>query len=188
MENSAQQKLLTQSQRILIAIVAILLATLLLVFRTGLSESKSLDQLARKSLPPEVALANNKPTIFEFYADWCEVCQKMAPSMISLEKLNRDKLDIVFLNVDNQKWQDLTSMYEVNGIPQMNFFDQSGNLKGKSVGFRSFDEIQEISNALIEKKDLPLFKGVQNSTIRESKIYYGLDKTNSKIINPRSHG
>ena len=51
----------------------------------------------------------------------------MAPSMINAQKINKDKIDFVFLNVDNEKWLDLLSTYGVYGIPQMNFFDEFGN-------------------------------------------------------------
>ena len=108
-----------------------------------------MDQLARRSLPPEVALANGKPTIFEFYADWCEVCQNMAPTMLELERTLDDKVDIVLLNVDNQMWSSLIEKYEVNGIPQFNFFNQSGELKGKSIGFLNSQKIMSISHYLL---------------------------------------
>ena len=149
MSNSSQNtNSISQMQRILLLLFAIGLAALLFFLRISISSRQSLEDLARRSLSPEVALANNKPTIFEFYADWCEVCQEMAPEIISAEKINRDKLDIVLLNVDNEKWLDLISLYSVNGIPQMNFFDQFGEPKGKSVGFKSFDEIMNISEAV----------------------------------------
>ena len=67
------------------------LAAFLFFIRNGFSSRQPLEELARRSLPPEIALTNNRPTIFEFYADWCEVCQQMAPAMLSVEKLNRDK-------------------------------------------------------------------------------------------------
>ncbi len=188
MENNSQQNPLSQVQKILFLVLSIVLAALLLIFRNQFSISKSLDQLARNSLAPEIALTNNKPTIFEFYADWCEVCKEMAPSMINAEKLNKDKLDFVFLNVDNEKWLDLLSIYGVNGIPQMNFFDQSGNLKGKSIGLRSFEEIMEISNALIKSEELDDFNFIDNITDQDLQISL-INKTyESNLVSPRSHG
>ena len=55
-----------------------------------------LEQLARRSLDPEVALANGRPTVFEFYASWCEACKEMAPTMLELEKQNEKKITYAY--------------------------------------------------------------------------------------------
>ena len=33
----------------------------------------------------------------EFYADWCEACQAMAPAMETIAQQHRDQLDVVLL-------------------------------------------------------------------------------------------
>jgi len=58
-----------------------------------------LDQLAKNSLLPEQALTNGRPTVLEFYADWCEACKQMAPDMFEAEKISSNQIDIVLLNV-----------------------------------------------------------------------------------------
>ena len=39
--------------------------------------------------------------------------------MLSLEQSTQGKLDIVMVNVDNPRWQDLVDRYDVNGIPSL---------------------------------------------------------------------
>ena len=54
----------------------------------------------------------------------------MAPDMIDAKKQNANKIDIVLLNVDNSRWNDLIDKYDVNGIPKLSFFDNNGEFSG----------------------------------------------------------
>ncbi len=151
-------------QKYLLLLFALFLALVLNFVRVGINSESSLENLARGSLQPEIALANGKPTIIEFYADWCEVCREMAPAMITLEEKSSESLNFVFLNVDNQKWQDLVDFYEVTGIPQLNFFNSQGTLKGRSLGSRSLEQLESITNALIKEQDIPDYSGVGDAS------------------------
>jgi len=53
--------------------------------RLNLTEA-SLKDLAANSVPYEEALSNGKPTVVEFYADWCEVCRELAPDIYQVEQ------------------------------------------------------------------------------------------------------
>ncbi|MCO5588885.1 hypothetical protein L7F22_042846 [Adiantum nelumboides] len=58
---------------------------LFLATRGGFSGA-TLGELAAAALPFEEALSNGRPTVLEFYADWCEVCKEMAPDVYKVEQ------------------------------------------------------------------------------------------------------
>ena len=164
MYNTNGNKELSFFQKCFLVFISLFLGVSLFFFRGGFQANSMLDQLARNSLEPDIALSNGKPTVFEFYADWCEACKEMAPDMVTVEKLNSNKIDLVLINVDNSKWIDLINKYDVNGIPQLNFFDKKGELKGSSLGVRKYSELNEIFLALINNYELPDFTKISNSS------------------------
>ena len=163
-EAKSTDKDLSSFQKILLVCLTIFLVIVLFFFRNGFKEKAILDQLAQKSILPEQALSNGKPTVLEFYADWCEACKEMAPDMIDLKNININKVDVVLLNVDNTRWIDLINKYDVNGIPQLIFFDGNGDYQGLSLGVRKYNELEGIFSALIDNSKLPSFTGFTNSS------------------------
>ena len=151
-------------QKYFLVFISICLVISLFFIRNGFKANAMLDQLAKDSLLPENALTNGKPTVFEFYADWCEACKEMAPEMIDAKKQNANKIDIVLLNVDNPRWIDWIEKYDVNGIPKMTFFNSKGEFKGFSLGVKKYNELNEIFLALINNSELPSFTKASNSS------------------------
>ncbi len=175
-DNTSTGKDLSLLQKNFLVFLSLFLVVSLFFFRTGFKANKMLDQLAKNSLEPDIALSNGKPTVFEFYADWCEACKEMAPDMVEVEKLNSNKVDIVLLNVDNSRWFDLINKYDVSGIPKLIFFDDKGEFKGFSLGVRKYSELNEIFLALINNSELPSFTKLSN-------ISNLISKNNSKELN-----
>ena len=161
-DTNNEEKDLSFFQKYFLVFLSILLVILLSFFRNGFKASIMLDQMAKNSLLPEVALSNGKPTVFEFYADWCEACKKMAPDMVEVKRQNFDKVDIVLLNVDNSRWINLIDKYDVNGIPQLTFFDDKGEFKGLTLGVKSYSQLNEIFFALINNLELPSLTKLSN--------------------------
>jgi len=151
---------LGRRERMVLAAVAALLAVLLFWLRGGLHPAAPLERLARQSPDLTTALNNGRPTLVEFYADWCEACRTMAPAMETIEQKRRGTLDVVLLNVDNPRWQPELERYAVNGIPQLELFDAGGHSVGRSIGARRPEELEALTTALVEAKPLPQLVGV----------------------------
>jgi thiol-disulfide isomerase/thioredoxin len=93
----------------------------------------NLATLEKASTPLELALTNGKPTVLEFYADWCEVCKESAPTVYAVER-EHEKVNFVMLNIDNSRWGEEMDTYGVDGIPHLEFLDAKGASEGFIVG------------------------------------------------------
>ena len=178
-------------QKAVLLVSAVVLAVVLFLLRNGLSTESPMDQLARRSLQPEVALSNNTPTMLEFYADWCEACREMAPAMLETERRTSGRMDVVLVNIDNPQWQDLIDRYEVNGIPQLNLFGATGQLRGRSLGVRTAPQLDALSTALIDNSPLPQFAGIGSISSLEAAETIStasIATASATSAGPRSHG
>ena len=188
-EDTKADKDLSFFQKYFLVLLSIILVVSLFFLRNGFKANAMLDELAKTSLLPEKALSNGKPTVFEFYADWCEACKEMAPDMIELKKQTSNKVDVVLLNVDNPRWVDLINKYDVNGIPKLTFFDDKGVFKGFSLGVRKYSELNEIFLALINNSELPSFNELSNSSNLISENNFKEVNLNNTVspAGPRDH-
>jgi thiol-disulfide isomerase/thioredoxin len=94
----------------------------------------SLQEMAQQSVPYESALNNGKPTLIEFYADWCTSCQSLAPSISKFHEEYGSQVNFVMLNVDDPQWRQQVQQYEVKGVPQFFFIKSDRKIVKTLVG------------------------------------------------------
>jgi thiol-disulfide isomerase/thioredoxin len=167
----------------LIVIVAIALSVSLFLGLRTQTNSVSLTQLDQASTPLEVAVSNNKPSLVEFYADWCTVCQKMAPDMAQLEQQYADKMNFVMLNVDNTKWLPEMLKYRVDGIPHFVFLGKQGEGIAEAIGDIPRSVMSSNLEALVAGSALPYAQ----ASGQVSKFSAPVSAEGSQD-DPRSHG
>jgi thiol-disulfide isomerase/thioredoxin len=167
----------------LIAMVAIALSVALVLGLRTETTTATLTQLGEQSTPLEVALTNGKPSLVEFYANWCTVCQKMAPDIAGLEKQYADKLNFVMLNVDNTKWLPEMLRYRVDGIPHFVFLGNDGNTVAETIGDQPRTIMVSNIDALLANSPLPYAR-----TSGEVSKFSAPVAPDSSKDDPRSHG
>ena len=181
MQSESQESILkTNLKTILIFIISIVIISLLLFRNLFFKSTYLLKSFGELSVDPEIAFTNNKPTFLEFYAEWCEVCKEMAPQVSAFKNEYEKDINFVFLNVDNQKWDNYIRKFDVNGIPQVNLFDEKSNLISTFVGKQKEITIKE-SLANLNREI--------NSNEKISNAEFSvLNKNKNHEITPRSHG
>jgi thiol-disulfide isomerase/thioredoxin len=175
----------TDSQRLrnfAIAIVAMMLAVSLYIGFRAQNTANSLSVQASKSVPIDVALANGKPTLMEFYADWCGVCQSMAGDLAEVKTKYGEKINFSMLNVDNTKWLPEVTKYNVDGIPHFVFIDAKGKTLGEKIGEQPLAVLQSDLESLIQGKS------IANTSVRGNISEFTASDNPDRSDDPRAHG
>lgn len=168
----------------LIAIVAITLSiALFLGFKTE-TPVNALTTLAEESTPLEVAMGNDRPTLIEFYANWCTSCQAMAKDMGELKQQYADQLNFVMLNVDNNKWLPELERYRVDGIPHFVFLDPKGKTISQTLGEVPRPVMQAKLEALIAGLPIPYSQAAGQVSAVEASV----NPVKASQDDPRRHG
>jgi len=114
----------------LVATVLAIVATILLtrpaatvMSMTPLSGLITLQSMAAESVPYKAALANQKPTLIEFYADWCTTCQSMSSTVNALHEQYGEQVNFVMLNIDDPQWAAEVADFGASGVPQFTLLD-----------------------------------------------------------------
>jgi thiol-disulfide isomerase/thioredoxin len=184
--NSASQSETPSGVRVrnfLIAMVAIALSVALFLGLRTQRTSFSLADLAEASTPLEVAMSNGKPSIVEFYANWCTVCQKMVPDIAQLKQEYSDKVNFVMLNVDNNKWLPEMLKYRVDGIPHFVFLAEDGQTLAETIGDQPRTVMASNLQALVTGSSLPYAQTSGQVSPFRSEITPANNQDD-----PRSHG
>jgi thiol:disulfide interchange protein len=171
-------------RNLLIVLAAIALSVSIFVGLRTQTPSSSLTEMAKSSAPLETALANGKPTLMEFYADWCGSCQAMAKDLSAIKQKYAEPMNFVMLNVDNDKWLPEITKYRVDGIPHFVYLNDKGSSVAETIGEMPGSIMEANLEALIAGKPLPHAQSagqVSNFTPPTGPV-----KTSSS--DPRAHG
>ncbi|MGG6295984.1 thioredoxin family protein [Leptolyngbya sp. AN02str] len=174
----------TRIRNFLIAMVAIALSVAIFFGLNTETGTGSLEALATEATPLEVAQQNDKPTLMEFYANWCTSCQAMAGDMLALKQEYGDRINFVMLNVDNSKWLPELLNYRVDGIPHFVFMTADGEAIANIIGEIPRPVMAANLDAIATGAALPFAK----ASGQTSKVDAPIAPKSSAGDDPRSHG
>lgn len=95
------------------------------------------------------ALLNNnpKPILLDFYADWCQPCQRLSPIVEELAEEYGDRAIVVKCNVEEAP--QTAAYFGVRSIPTIVFL-KDGAIKSVEVGAQSKSVLQKNVDRLLK--------------------------------------
>lgn len=91
-------------------------------------------------------LDSSKPTLVDFWAEWCGPCRSLAPILDEVAGELGETANIVKCNVDENR--ELADQYGIRGIPTMILF-KNGEAAKTLVGVQPKDEIKKSLEELV---------------------------------------
>lgn len=85
-------------------------------------------------------IKSNKKVIIDCYASWCGPCKMLSPI---IDELAEETEDVKFYKINTDNNTETTNKYKVMTIPTLLFFE-NGELKQKSIGFKTKEEIKKL--------------------------------------------
>ena len=79
----------------------------------------------------EAIVAESKPLVIDFWAEWCGPCRTIAPIVEELAEEYADRVNIGKCDVDSS--DDVVAVYRVRNIPTLVFI-KNGQVVDKHVG------------------------------------------------------
>jgi thioredoxin 1 len=86
-------------------------------------------------------LQSDKPVILDFWAEWCQPCKMLSPTVEAIADEYEEKIKVGKLNVDDNP--NIATKYGIRGIPTLLFF-KGGEVVQQMVGVKSKTEIKKV--------------------------------------------
>ncbi len=86
-------------------------------------------------------LKAGKPVMVDFWAEWCQPCKMLAPTVEEIAGEYEDKILVGKLNVDDNPGT--ATKYGIRGIPTLLFF-KDGKVVQQMVGVKTKAEIKKV--------------------------------------------
>lgn len=125
-------------------------------FTHPLSSLQILSTLQYQSPPLSIVGSNQKPTVVDFWAPWCENCKYFAPTMAQIHSEYGNKVNFIMVNADEPGSWNIIEEFGVDAIPHMAFIDEKGSVETALIGVVSGKAIRMDLDGLIKGEGVPV--------------------------------